>query len=542
MPQLIAMVLKWILGKLGLLLVILAILLVGARLKTEWDQHRASQNALEQQEAVLDGLHADLQSIEVAIAADQSEWRRETAERMLALGDELDVLNGRVLDYEKQSQVARGRYLDLARQAQASRRAANQAKVKLDTLERGYWWWDSYVSPTKVVELQAARATCAALDRTADAAEAARARASQAAAAIRREIGKLQARQRVLLQAIENPDQAESPRHDALAAAARRKQQDIDSFDSVLEAERTRIESNPRERLIATIKSRIPLALAILAGILLLPVAIKALFYFVLAPLATRLGPIRILPTDEPSSPTISATSAVSASVDILPGEELLVQPGFLQSSSRPAVKRTRWFLNPRLPFASIASGMFALTSIRPEGDTPTRVIVSSQRDPFSEIGVVALPAGAAMVVHPRSLAGILKPAGGAARITRHWRLGSLHAWLTLQLRYLVFHGPCELLLKGCRGVRAEAPLPDQPRLINQAATLGFSANLEYRTVRCETFVPYLRGHEDLFNDLFAGGPGWFVYEEMPARGGRYGIAGRGLEGLTDAVLKAFGI
>jgi hypothetical protein len=32
------------------------------------------------------------------------------------------------------------------------------------------------------------------------------------------------------------------------------------------------------------------------------------------------------------------------------------------------------------------------------------------------------------------------------------------------------------------------------------------------------------------------------VYEEMPARGGRYGIAGRGLEGLTDAVLKAFGI
>jgi hypothetical protein len=542
MPQLIAMVLKWILGKLGLLLVILAILLVGARLKTEWDQHRATQDALEQQEAVLEGLRADLQSIEVAIAADQSEWRRQTAERMLALWDELDALNGRVLDHEKRSQVARGRYLDLARQAQAARRAANQAKVKLDTLERGYWWWDSYVSPTKVVELQAARATYAALDRTADAADAARARASQAAAAIRREIGKLQARQRVLLQTIENPDQAESPRHDALAAAARRKQQDIDSFDTVLEAERSRIESNPRERLIATIKSRIPLALAILAGILLLPVAIKALFYFVLAPLATRLGPIRILPTDEPSSPTISATSAVSASVDIRPGEELLVQPGFLQSSSRPAVKRTRWFLNPRLPFASIASGMFALTSIRPEGDTPTRVIVSSQRDPFSEIGVVALPAGAAMVVHPRSLAGILKPAGGAARITRHWRLGSLHAWLTLQLRYLVFHGPCELLLKGCRGVRAEAPLPDQPRLINQAATLGFSANLEYRTVRCETFVPYLRGHEDLFNDLFAGGPGWFVYEEMPARGGRYGIAGRGLEGLTDAVLKAFGI
>ena len=185
---------------------------------------------------------------------------------------------------------------------------------------------------------------------------------------------------------------------------------------------------------------------------------------------------------------------------------------------------------------------MFALTSVAPEGDASTRVVVSSQRDPFSEIGVIALPAGAAMVVQPRSLAGVLKPAGGPTRITRHWRLGSLHAWLTLQLRYLVFHGPCRLLLKGCRGVRAEAPQPDQPRLINQAATLGFSANLDYRTIRCETFVPYLRGHEELFNDLFAGGPGWFVYEEMPARDRRAGVTGRGLEGLTDAVLKAFGI
>ena len=541
------MVLRWLLGKLGLLLVILALLLVGTWLKSGWEQHRAAQGILEQQESVLEGLRADLQSIEVAIAADQAEWRREAAVRMRALWEELDALNDRIAASEQQSQAARGEYLDIAREAQAARRAANQAKARLDVLERNYWWWDSYLSPAKLVELQAARASHAALDRTARALESARAKSSQAAAAIRREIGRLQARQKVLLQAIEDPADAQSPRHAQLAAARDRKQREIEAFDDVLDSERARVESNPRERLIATIKSRIPMALGILAGILLLPVAIKALFYYVLAPLASRLGPIRILPAAA-SSPDVSppavppARSAVSATVDIVPGEELLVQPDFLQSSSQPARKRTRWFLNPRLPFASLASGMFALTSVQPEGDAPTRVVVSSQRDPFSEIGVVTLPAGAAMVIHPRSLAGVVKPAGGAARITRHWRLGSLHAWLTLQLRYLVFHGPTTLLLRGCRGVRAEVPLPEQPRLINQAATLGFSANLEYRTVRCETFVPYLRGHEALFNDLFAGGPGWFVYEEMPARDRRGGVTGRGLEGLADAVLKAFGI
>jgi len=542
MSRLIATVLKWLLGKLGLLVVILAILLVGSWLKAEWDQHRAAQAALERQESVLESLRGDLQSIEVAIAADQAEWRRTAAERARAIWDELDALNGRIRGYEQQSQAARGDYLDIAKQAQAARQAADQAKVKLDALERNYWWWDSYVSPTKLVELQAARATYAALNRTAIAAAGARARSSQAAAAIRREITQLQARQKVLLQSIEDPAQAQSPRYDALVASQQRKQQEIDSFNAVLGAERERVASNPRERLIATIKSRVPAALGILAGILLLPVALKALFYFVLAPLASRLAPIRILPSADPPPSVPPVRSAVSATVDIQPGEELLVQPDFLQSSSKPAVKRTRWFLNARLPFASLASGMFALTSVAPEGTASTRVVVSSQRDPFSEIGVLEIPAGAAMVVHPRSLAGVVKPAGGAARITRHWRLGSLHAWLTLQLRYLVFHGPTKLLLKGCRGVRAEAPQPDQPRLINQAATLGFSANLDYRTIRCETFVPYLRGHEDLFNDLFAGGPGWFVYEEMPARERRAGVTGRGLEGLTDAFLKAFGI
>ncbi|HET9694969.1 MAG TPA: hypothetical protein VFP48_11335, partial [Steroidobacteraceae bacterium] len=171
-----------------------------------------------------------------------------------------------------------------------------------------------------------------------------------------------------------------------------------------------------------------------------------------------------------------------------------------------------------------------------------TRVVVSAQKDPLGEVAVIELPVDAAMVVQPRSVAGVVQPVGRPVVITRHWRLGTLHAWLTLQLRYLVFHGPCHLILKGCRGVRAEQPDWDSPRIINQAATIGFSANLDYRNTRCETFISYLRGKEDLFNDLFAGGPGRFVYEEMPAGRRTAGLTGRGLEGFVDATLKVFGI
>lgn len=46
------------------------------------------------------------------------------------------------------------------------------------------------------------------------------------------------------------------------------------------------------------------------------------------------------------------------------------------------------------------------------------------------------------------------------------------------------------LIIKGCRGVRMERA--GEERSINQAATIGFSANLVYAPSRCDTFVPYL--------------------------------------------------
>jgi hypothetical protein len=167
-------------------------------------------------------------------------------------------------------------------------------------------------------------------------------------------------------------------------------------------------------------------------------------------------------------------------------------------------------------------------------------VVISATKDPLSEVGIIELAEGAAFVCQPRSLAAVIQESDRPIRITRHWRLGSLQAWLTLQLRFLVFHGPGQLVMKGCRGIRIESA--GGGRLINQAATLGFSANLDYANTRCETFVSYWSGKEDLFNDLFTGAPGVYVYEEMPDLKRKSGITGRGLEGFSDALLKVFGV
>jgi len=316
----------------------------------------------------------------------------------------------------------------------------------------------------------------------------------------------------------------------------------VTAAEQQLQAREAALNGNFMNRASLAVRGQLGTGLWILAGILAIPPAFKACLYYVLAPLVCRMRPVRLIECGSSANVPRPDRSAVSLEFVITPGQEILVHPDYLQSSSKPARKVTQWFLNSRLPISSIASGMCALMRINPEADTGTKVVVSSQKDAFGEVCAIELPADAALVAHPRSLAGVIKQDSDPVIITSHWRLFSVHAWLTLQLRYLVFNGPCTLIMKGCRGVRTEEPDPEKPRMINQASTIGFSANLEYQNTRCETFVSYLFGKESLFNDLFSGGPGRFVYEEMPNAGKKGGISGRGIEGVFDAVFKVFGI
>jgi hypothetical protein len=166
-------------------------------------------------------------------------------------------------------------------------------------------------------------------------------------------------------------------------------------------------------------------------------------------------------------------------------------------------------------------------------------VVVSSTEDPLSEVALLSIPDGSSLVMLPRHIVGVLQARNRPLRISSHWRLFSPHAWLTLQLRYFVFHGPVTLIVKGCRGVRIEAA--QAGRSLNPATMIGFSPNLSYASRRCETFFAYLSKKQALLNDSFASDRGSCVYQEMPFQG-RGGAARHRLEGRVEAVLKLFGI
>lgn len=274
------------------------------------------------------------------------------------------------------------------------------------------------------------------------------------------------------------------------------------------------------------------------------PFGIRLAFFYILAPIATRRPAVALLPdsgglvlTANDSRDQAAANSTVSCGVRIDSSNELLIHPEYRQSLPNASENRTVWILNRQIPLSSIAAGLCALTRVRAE--TPQTVVVSSTRDPLSEVSLITIPEASSVVLLPRHIVGVVQARGEPPRITPHWRLFSLHAWLTLQLRYLVFHGPVTLVIKGCRGVRVEEA--EAGRSLSAAATIGFSANLRYASRRCETLFAYLSGRQPLLNDSFAGGSGYYIYQEMPYRR-RGGALGRGLEGLLDAALKPLGI
>lgn len=272
--------------------------------------------------------------------------------------------------------------------------------------------------------------------------------------------------------------------------------------------------------------------------IILTPYLIRILFYYILAPVAERRRSIRLsVPGSRGAEIPLPPPSATSVQVQIADGEELLIREGFLQSSSLGGEKRWVALLDWRHPLASWVTGLVGLTRIRGKGQHTT---ISPSQDPFAEVTELTIPAASALILHPRALVAVIQPVDKPMRIASHWRLFSLSAWLTLQLRFLVFYGPARIVIRGGRGVRVERA--EQGRVFAQDQLVGFSADLAYSVTRSEIFVPYLSGRTSLFRDRVDKGDGILIIEEAPlsARGG--GNVKRGLEGAFDAALKVFGI
>ncbi|HNC86130.1 MAG TPA: hypothetical protein PLT95_04400 [Agitococcus sp.] len=316
--------------------------------------------------------------------------------------------------------------------------------------------------------------------------------------------------------------------------------QALNHISNTVEHSQHLVNSSLLTQLKQAISEILPMAIGILLAAILTPIIIKIVLYFLIAPIVSRLKAVQIdASIQEPYLPIATGhISQHALTVELLPHQELLLHPDYLQSFSQRAEKTTQWFLNASIPLTSWAAGLVTLVRIR---SAETEVVqLASMYHPFEELVIISLPPNSRLVCKPRGLVGVIKDRNHPVVISKHWRLFSLHSWLTLQLRYLIFHGECQLIIKGSGGVVVESA--QQSRLIQQSATLGFSSDLAYSNYRCETFVSYYLGKDSLFNDRFQGKTGLYFYEQSPLHQPTQGKASKRVEGIWDALLKVFGI
>lgn len=283
-------------------------------------------------------------------------------------------------------------------------------------------------------------------------------------------------------------------------------------------------------------------ALWLLLGITLTPIGFKIFAYYGIAPLAIRIFGVRPQPSASGKLKVLSPNNYLQR-ITIKEGEEFLFDPELLRSAPDGAQKSTKWILDWSMPLTSIASGMCFLTRI----SSPTEGTVTISCDNVADgnsfkLTILEVPENSSIVLQPRCLAGIVQNTNHPIRITRHWKLGNLGSWLTLQLRYIVFHGAAKLVLKGNNGV--EVDRFDDATTIDQLATLGFTANLSYSVARSDTFYAYYCGKLALFNDKFSSGPGFYLHEVSPRKGqtGLFRIVTRPFDIVWSVVTNAMGI
>lgn len=493
MNKILADIARWLLGKIATLVVLVSILLGSLWVKNEWNSLQSRRETAEKNESMAQRLIQDLKPLEAEINQAKEQAREIGREIERELSSKADLLSK-------------------AKQAEA-RAEENLQDIRNQEL----WFYTRLINPDYYLKLEAA-------ERLLEAAKSATTLCQTSLKTVQVKAARSNTGQNL----------------SNLVNQLTQKRSDIRSLQSQSSKIRDEIASRPIEKLRAQTLSVLPTALIILVGVILTPILIKAFLYFCIAPLISKTKPVVVI--SESGGEVEVGSSSVSIPISLAPNDELIVHSDFLQAAGAGPGKRTRWLLSWRMPFTSIAAGLYMMVSVRNRNNGDSRVTVSPKDDLFDMICDVRIPAGSSVVIYPRSLVGVVLRNGVAPRITRHWHLASLHSWITFQFRYLVIHGESQILIKGCRGVRAERVETTTERMQDQGSTLGFTANLAYSGVRCETFIDYLRGRDELFNDRFSGANGFHFTEEISNPNRRKGLFGRGLEGLLDGFLKAFGI
>lgn len=312
--------------------------------------------------------------------------------------------------------------------------------------------------------------------------------------------------------------QAEQIQQQAAARVAA-LQQEVGDLEQQIDA----AFATPTGRVLVVVEEHWRVGLLVGGAVLLLPLISRAVWYFLLAPVAAWAKPVCLTPVRRQRGDFSCTQAFKRLTVDLGPGESLYARAACVKDYPAAAGKRTRLVWNWAAPLVSYAAGLWELTRVD-GGESGCSVSLWSGDDADQQLVLINLSDHPGLVFRPRHLVGVIHQPE-KLRLRRKWRLLSLHAWCTLQLRYILLEGTGRVVLSALGGIEAAAPASEE-RCVTQSAVAGFEGHLRYAVRRNETFWPYLRGREPLFDDCFAGEGFYLVAVAGDQRGQSAGIDG----------------
>lgn len=239
--------------------------------------------------------------------------------------------------------------------------------------------------------------------------------------------------------------------------------------------------------------------LAVIAlTVLLAPIVLRVVSYFVLMPVVRRLHtPVRLADEAEAADAEIRTSDAQrTMTVHVGAGEVLSTRSAHVRSVQGRA--RSRLLYDWSSPFISYAAGLHEMSRLVGD-EAGGSVTLANPDDPNAYLMRIDLRDHPGLVMHPKHVVGVV----GTPTLETRWRWG-VHAFATWQVRYILFAGTGGLIVEGCGDVVATNPEGRATR-VNQNLVMGFDSRLSLGVNRTEVFWPYLRGRAPLVDDEFTG-------------------------------------
>ncbi|EFQ82876.1 hypothetical protein HMPREF0063_12085 [Aeromicrobium marinum DSM 15272] len=270
---------------------------------------------------------------------------------------------------------------------------------------------------------------------------------------------------------------------------------------------------------------------AIALLVLVMPVVVRVVSYFLLMPVVSRTHkPIHLAAgTDNVNADLRTDAAQRTLEIQLAPGEVLSARSEHFRTVK---VASSQLLYDWASPFISFAAGLHSLSRIVGDEDLNSATL-STPDAPDSCLMRIDFRDHPGLVMRPRHVVGVI----GTPELATRWRWG-IASVATWQVRYIMFTGSGSLIVQGTGDVVATSPHGRSTRM-EQNLMMGFDSRLSMGVNRTETFWPYLWGKTPLVDNEFTGHHQLF-WQNSSADGPSNPIA-RVFASFTSAFSKLFG-